>query len=84
MFTPSNVLHITCHVTSVTCHVSHVTCHNFFIYFVLVKVLKLIGGGSVINGAYPVKFLHGWQKKTLAKGHISPQELCYRAVTFSY
>ena len=30
---------------------SHVTCH---IFFSSDKVVKLIGGGSVINGAYPV------------------------------
>ena len=61
-FTPPNVSHVTCFVSCVTCHmsrvryhVSHVTCHNiFFIYFFFYKVVKLIGGGSVINGAYPV------------------------------
>ena len=42
-----SVSRITCHMSHVTCHVSHVT---FFFY----KVLKLIGGGSVINRAYPV------------------------------
>ena len=36
---------VTCHVT---CHVSYVTI-NFF--FFSDKVVKLIGGGSVINGA---------------------------------
>ena len=41
------------------CHVSHVTCH----IFVVVVVLKLIGGGSVINGAYPVQFLDKYQFK---------------------
>ena len=30
------------------------SCHNFFKFFFLDKVVKLIGGGSVINGAYPV------------------------------
>ena len=34
----------------VKCHMSHVTSHMFF----LDKVVKLIGVGSVINGAYPV------------------------------
>ena len=43
---------VTCHISRVPCHVSHVTCHFFFLFFY--KVLKLIGGGSVINGAYPV------------------------------
>ena len=41
--------HVTCHVSHVTCHVSHVTCNFFFD-----KPVKLIGGGSVINGANPV------------------------------
>ena len=41
--------HVMCHVSHVTCHVSHVTCHNFFLLF-SDKVVKLIGGGSVING----------------------------------
>ena len=40
----------TCHMSHVTCHVSHVTFSYFFFY----KVVKLVGGGSVINGAYPV------------------------------
>ena len=45
----------TCHVSRVTCHVSHVTCHMlFFLVGGGDKVVKLIGGGSVINGAYPV------------------------------
>ena len=39
------------HVSHVTCHVSGVRC-NFFFY----KVLKLVGGGSFINKAYPVWF----------------------------
>ena len=48
---------VTCHVSRVTCHVSNVTirkkdnnnnnCH---------KVVELVGGGSVINGAYPFYF----------------------------
>ena len=59
-----NVSRVTCQVSCVTCHVSHVMCHmscvtcnifccyNFF--FSSDKVVKLVGGGSVINGAYPV------------------------------
>ena len=35
--------HVTCQMSHVTCHMSHVT-----------KVVKLIVGRSVINGAYPV------------------------------
>ena len=50
---------VMCHVSCVMCHVSHVTCpchmsHFFSSSFFSDKVVKLIGGGSVINGAYPV------------------------------
>ena len=61
MFTPHNKSHVTCDVSHVTCHMSRVTCHvsrvTFFYFFIFGggdKVLKLIGGGSVINAAYPV------------------------------
>ena len=49
-------------MSHVTCHVSHVTCHEtlFFsssIFFLsLYKVVKLVGGGSVINRATPSGF----------------------------
>ena len=62
--------HVTCHMSRGTCHVSHVTCHmsrvtcHFFLLLLLLsfsffldKVLELIGGGSVINGATPSSFL---------------------------
>ena len=63
MFGPPNVSHVTCHVSHVTCHVSTVIL--FFYIFLdkkkknnlhknLDKVVELVGGGSVINGAYPV------------------------------
>ena len=49
-----------CVTPHVTCHVSHVTCHNYFyLYFFIFfsdKAVKLLGGGSVINRAYPVQF----------------------------
>ena len=62
---------VMCHVSCVMCHVSRVTCHmskkklyfNFLIFFLLLflkkldKVVELVGGGSVINGAYPVQFM---------------------------
>ena len=37
-------------------HMSRVTCHVSLFFFFLFsdKVVKLICGGSVINGAYPV------------------------------
>ena len=42
MFTSHQMSHFKCHVS-----------HDFFFY----KVLELVSGGSVINGAYPVQFL---------------------------
>ena len=63
MFTPPkhvtcHMSHVTCHVSHVTCHVSHVTCHMSLFYFLFFsdKVVELIGGGSVINGATPSSF----------------------------
>ena len=46
---------VTCPVSHVTCHVSCVTCYMSYFFF-FDKVFKLIGGGSVINRAYPVYF----------------------------
>ena len=54
------------HMSCVTCHVSPVTCYLFiylFFYQIIIilslkkldKRVELVGGGSVINGAYPVK-----------------------------
>ena len=50
--------YVTCHMSCFMCHVSHVTCHMSCVmcHFFPVKVVKLIGGGSVINGAYFVQF----------------------------
>ena len=51
-----HLLHIMCHVSHVQCHVLHVMCsmsQYFFLSF-LDKVVKLVGGGFVINGPYPV------------------------------
>ena len=48
---------VMCHVSHVMYHMSHVMCHmslNFCLIFCSDKVVKLVGGGSVINGAYPV------------------------------
>ena len=45
---------VRCHMSCVTCHMSCVTCHLFFFPD---KVVKLISGGSVINGAYHVYLL---------------------------
>ena len=41
-----------CQVSHVTCNVSCVTCHIYFPS----KVMKLVGGGSVINRATPSSF----------------------------
>ena len=48
--------HVTCHMSCVMCHMSHVTCKKIIIKknFFCDKGVKLVGGGSVINGAYPV------------------------------
>ena len=56
---PQNMSRVMCHMSHVTCHVSRVTCHisHFIFLFFLDKVVKFIVGGSVINGAYPVKFI---------------------------
>ena len=46
---------VRCHVSGVRYQVSGVRCQmsgDFFFYFY--KVVGLVGGGSVINGAYPV------------------------------
>ena len=41
-------------MSRVTCHMSHVTCNFFFLFSD--KVVELIRGGSVINGATPSSF----------------------------
>ena len=52
---------VTCHMSRVTCHLSHVAYHmsQFFLLISLYKVLELVGGGFVINGAYPVWLIKG-------------------------
>ena len=54
---------VMCHVSDVTCQVSLVRCDVsgvmfffffFLFHFFLDKVVGLVGGGSVINGAFPV------------------------------
>ena len=42
-------------MSPVMCHVSRVMCHMYFFFY---KVVKLIDGESVINGAYLVLFLN--------------------------
>ena len=61
------VLHQNKDTKDVTCQLSRVTCllfflNYFFVYFFVISVVKtveVVGGGSVINGAYPVLYL-GW------------------------
>ena len=47
---------VMCQVSGVKCHVSYVRCQvsHVFVFFFLDKDVGLVGGGSVINGAYPV------------------------------
>ena len=62
--------HTMCYVSCAMCHVSRVTSQKkvftciylYFVYYIYIfllfvdKVVELVGGGSVINGAYPVYF----------------------------
>ena len=53
---------VTCRMSGVTCHMPRVTCHvSHYIYKKenLDKVVKLIVGGSVINGPTPSSFYIG-------------------------
>ena len=59
MFTLYQVSHVRCQVSRVRCQLSYVrcrmSCHIFFLFF-----FGQSGGGSVINGAYPVYFQYKW------------------------
>ena len=51
---------VTCHASCVTYHMSGVTCqvsHIMCIFLYLDFLGEINGGGSVINGFYPVQFL---------------------------
>ena len=54
MFTPHNASHVIGQVSDVRYPVSAVRCQVYFFY----KVLVLVIGGSVINGAYPIYFIN--------------------------
>ena len=41
---------VRCQMSGVTCQVSHVTCHISFLFYFPDKLVKLVVGGSVING----------------------------------
>ena len=49
---------VTSHTSHVTCHMSRVTCHmsNINDKKKVYNLVELVGGGSVINGAYPDYF----------------------------
>ena len=55
-----HVSRVMCHMSYVTCHMSRVMCHRSLkkLNKKSDKVVELVGGGSVINGAYPVQFVH--------------------------
>ena len=52
--------HVVCHMSGVTGHMTNVTYHmtgvrcHMSCYIFVDKVVELVGGRSVINGAYPV------------------------------
>ena len=48
--------HVRYHVSDYRCYMSDVMCHVSDVgsIFFKDKVVELVGGGSVINGAYPV------------------------------
>ena len=76
MFTPHNLSRVTCHVSPVTCHLSHVTCFLLFVFFD--KIVELVSGGSVINGAYPVQFLTCWRTDILCKRRQMASSICFK------
>ena len=41
---------VMCHASGVMYHLSRVMCHNL-IFFIFYKLMELVDGGSVINGA---------------------------------
>ena len=55
---------VTCHMSGVTCHMSGFSYHKSHLFFLIkfniynfsLNVVKLFGGGSVINGDTPSSF----------------------------
>ena len=47
---PHQVSHVPFHMSCVTCKVSCVMCHVSRVTFFCVKIVELVGGGSVFNG----------------------------------
>ena len=64
------VSHVMCHVSCIRCPVLRVTCNK-----VLDKVVKLVGGGYVINQATPSSFNKGLFSNILQKNKNSNQYL---------
>ena len=48
---------VRCQVSGIKCQVPGFMCQIFFLFF-FYKLVGLVGGGSVINGAYPVYFIN--------------------------
>ena len=48
------VSHVMCHLSGVRCHLSYVNFKKKSFIKKRDKVVELVGGGSVIKGAYPV------------------------------
>ena len=46
----SHMSYVTCHTPRVICHMSYIM-YDYFFEQKIIKVLKLVGGGSVTNGA---------------------------------
>ena len=44
-------------ISGVRCQVSHIRCHMSGVTSSSDNVVELIGGGSVIKGAYPIEFI---------------------------
>ena len=73
---------VTCHVSPVTCHMLHVIC--IIIFFLIKKkkmdkVLVLVIGGSVTNGAYPTKFIY----ESVLKFKETYKTLCFGEILSS-
>ena len=72
-----HVSHVICHVSDVECHVSDVTCHVSDVTKKNYKVVERVGGGSVINGAFPIYFLiKYWRNTTKKKIYIGKFKKC--------
>ena len=74
--------HISCHMSHVMCHMSNVACNSFSFFLFLDKMAELVGGGSVIKGAYPfVELVSSFKpfKKCLLKAFVQRSCVTSRA-----